>query len=185
MGDTTGDNAQDINDRERRKRRIEEHKKLLPSYRSYKLEVRPKNKEHWTLITAYNYEGLKTGKIIVYPGVKIKHIENNSTTSDLMKLSEQERKTVRVISGFRTQKEQDKLFKEDPERAAEVSFHTTDIAIDIMIEGYSSRKLAKAVYKTGVFNRVSSYPTGTSVHVDYNTTRRQGLFHNWYPLGGR
>ena len=89
--------------------------------------------------------------------------------SDALDVSAAEGKQVQIISGYR----------KGP------SPHGKHRAIDVYIEGYTTEQTAEALYRSGNFNRVSSY-TGryskkrrNTAHADYKPTGNQGLFEDW------
>ncbi len=58
--------------------------------------------------------------------------------------------------------------------------HTYYGGIDVMINGLNSEQAADALYKSGHFNRVSSFTDGrTSAHADNNIFGHQGRFIDW------
>lgn len=124
-------------------------------------------------------DGERMGTVLVLDGVVVKNTSNGNTIRDLLTVSEAENgKAVYVVSGFRTQAKQDAIRANDP-TAARVSKHTTQIAADIFMPGYSSRETATAAHNAGVFNRISSYSGKNTAHVDYGEDGNQGLFHDW------
>ena len=119
------------------------------------------------------------GKVVVLKGVTVRNTKGGNTISDILTVSEAESKTVNVISGYRTQAKQNLLHAAEPHLVPKISKHTTEVAVDLQIAGYSSKQTAHAAYNAGVFNRVSSYNNRNTAHVDYNTTKPQGLYYHW------
>ena len=106
----------------------------------------------------------------------------------LLNFSEQESQTVQVTSGVRTPAQNAAV------NGAKSSPHLStnpDQAADIKIQGYSRSQTFNAAASSGQFNRTNEYnpsaPNAQSgragVHVDLNTTRRQGRYVNWVYQG--
>jgi uncharacterized protein YcbK (DUF882 family) len=106
----------------------------------------------------------------------------------LLNFSEQEGQTVQVTSGVRTPAQNAAV------NGAKSSPHLStnpDQAADIKIQGYSRSQTFNAAANSGQFNRTNEYnpsaPNAQSgragVHVDLNTTRRQGRYINWVYQG--
>ena len=77
-------------------------------------------------------------------------------------------KQVQIISGYRT----------------DSTAHREYGAIDVKIHGYNSEQIARALHRSGHFNRVSYYtksPRLYSAHADYynESGKNQGLFEDW------
>ena len=91
---------------------------------------------------------------------------------DALAVSAQEGERLQIISGYR----EDSIA------------HRLHGGIDVHIRGYTTEETARALYRSGRFNRVSSY-TGrlnkdyggrkNTVHADYFQAERQGLFEDW------
>ncbi|MBL4940994.1 MAG: DUF882 domain-containing protein [Colwellia sp.] len=86
---------------------------------------------------------------------------------------------VDVISGYRTQAQQDELRKSNPD-AAKISPHTITEAADIKIPGYSRQDVWKGAYDLNLFRRVNLYNNPVrGIHVDMKGKER--LFQKqWY-----
>jgi uncharacterized protein YcbK (DUF882 family) len=86
---------------------------------------------------------------------------------------------VDVISGYRTQAQQDKLRESNPD-AAKISPHTITEAADIKIPGYSRKDVWKGAYDLNLFRRVNLYNNPVrGIHVDMKGQER--LFQKqWY-----
>ncbi|MXW51002.1 MAG: hypothetical protein F4149_12840, partial [Gammaproteobacteria bacterium] len=96
---------------------------------------------------------------------------NTRQVLDALAVSAQEGGRVQIISGYRGPGHD--LYRED-------SAHHVDGAIDVRMEGVSSEDLARALHRTGRFNRVSWYTDGrTAAHADYRQSGPQGLFEDW------
>ena len=77
-------------------------------------------------------------------------------------------KDIDVISGYRSQREQDRERAAGNVRAAKSSQHTKGRAADIKIEGMSQADVGKAAFDLGRFERVNVYDSpDAGVHVDY------------------
>ena len=80
-------------------------------------------------------------------------------------------KQVQIISGMRP--EGHPLYRQ-------TGPHTIDDAIDVVIHGYNGLETARALYRSGHFNRVTAYER--SAHADYRPASsgfRQGCFQSW------
>ena len=90
---------------------------------------------------------------------------------DTLAVSAQEGRRVQIISGYRGPGH--RLHRPG-------SPHDAHGAIDVRMQGVSSKDLAKALHRSGRFNRVSWYNDGrTSAHADYHTEKTPGLFDHW------
>ena len=88
---------------------------------------------------------------------------------DALDVSAAEGKQLQIVSGYRGKKYS--------------SAHKLYRAIDVHIDGYTTEQTAEALYRSGNFNRVSSY-TGrysqkwgrmSTAHADYKTTGEPGI----------
>ena len=118
----------------------------------------------------YEHEGASVLVQNNDPGGAIPIVTDRSV-GDALYVSYRENRQLQIISGY---------------REGSVA-HMKHEAIDVYIDGYTTRETANALHSSGRFNRVSSYtgkvdstvkPRNTA-HADYNPSRNQGLFEDW------
>ena len=96
---------------------------------------------------------------------------NDRQVMDALAVSAQEGERLQIISGYRGPGHP--IYREN-------SPHHIDDAMDVKMQGRTSEELARALHRSGRFNRVSWYTDGrTSAHADYRLTKWQGLYRNW------
>jgi len=106
----------------------------------------------------------------------------------LLNLSEQEGQTVQVTSGVRTPAQNAAV--NGSSNSSHLSTNPSQAA-DIRIQGNTRNQTFNAAANSGQFNRVNEYdpsapnaqPGRAGVHVDLNTTKRQGRYVNWVYQG--
>ena len=85
--------------------------------------------------------------------------------NDALDISVQEGQRVNIISGYRENSDNHKMYD----------------AIDVYIKGYNSTQTARALYGSGYFHRVTGYPNSNlqSVHGDNRASYKGGCFVYW------